>query len=379
MPEFLSDQAIAERVLAHIPARTTDRGTCVWREPVENYGSAERLEAELQHVLRRFASPFCPSQALPEPGSFIARSAAGIPLLVVRGRDGCVRAFRNACRHRGTELAKGAGCARAFVCPYHGWSYGLDGRLVAVPHEDGFPDLDRTTHGLVPVHAEERHGLVFVAQHPTAEIAGVSDDLPTLILPEQQLLRSNEFVLEANWKIHLESFIEGYHIRFAHPKTFYPYGFDNLNVVELNGWNSRVTYPFRRIEGLADVRPEERVVDGKLTYVYHVFPNALVTVLSRHTNLVVLEPIDPNRTRVYTYQLTNRGDAASAVESAERDSGFVAQTGALEDVELVTSIQRSIGSGANEHFTFGHFESAIVHFHRNLAKALASAPAPFDG
>jgi phenylpropionate dioxygenase-like ring-hydroxylating dioxygenase large terminal subunit len=340
MTAFMDDRAVADRVLGHIRDRSTDRGAEVWREPVAHYRSAERLGREVE-VLRRSPAPFCPSAALPEAGSYLAREASGTQLLAVRGDDGRVRVFRNACRHRGTPLAAGSGCAKSFVCPYHAWVYRLDGRLRHVPHEDGFPGLDKEQSG-------------------------------------QQLIDATEGVVEVNWKVYLEGSIEGYHIRPAHKDTFYPYGFDNLNVVELCGRNSRVTYPFRRIEKLAGVAPEDRRVDGLLTYVYHLFPNALVTVLSRHTNLVVLEPLTVDRTKVFNYMLTNPGGGADAAQLAKRDAGFVGQTGAAEDLALVSAIQRSIGSGANEFFTFGHFEAAIAHFHRGLAAALdgdASAPA----
>ena len=141
-------------------------------------------------------------------------------------------------------------------------------------------------------------------------------------------------------------------------------------MIEFSGRNSRVTYPFRRIEKLADVPASERRVEGRLTYVYHLFPNALVTVLSNHTNLVVLEPVAPNRTRMLAWALTNVAGNAEAIEAAKRDANFVNQTGAAEDLAVVTGIQSSIDSGANDFFTFGHFEPAIVHFHRHLGAAL---------
>jgi len=369
MQSFMSDQAVAERVLSHVRDSTTDLGEEVWREPVENYRSEERLRRELA-VLRRLAVPFCPSAALREPGSYVAREAAGVPILAVRGEDGQVRAFRNACRHRGAELASGMGCAKTFVCPYHGWTYRLDGRLHRVPHEHGFPDLDKRSHGLAPVLAQERSGIVFVTQRAQANEHDPGEGLGDLIGSEQELIDTHDDETEVNWKVSLEGSIEGYHIRFGHRDTFYPYGYDNLNVVEHCGRNSRVTFPFRRIEKLADVPNAERRVEGRLTYVYHLFPNALVTVLSRHTILVVLEPVAVDRTRMIAYSLANTGGDPAAAESAKRDAEFVNQTGAPEDRELVESIQRSMGSGANEFFTFGHFESAIVHFHRNLHAAL---------
>lgn len=367
---LLDDSAVVERVLGHIRDRTTDMGEKVWREPVANYCSGKRLATELR-MLRRAKTVFCPSSALPENGSYVAREAAGVPIVAVRGEDGKVRAFRNACRHRGMQVASGSGCAKSFVCGYHGWTYRLDGSLRHVPHENGFPGLDKRKHGLVPVHAEEKLGLVFVAQDGKGARDRTLEAMPGLIEPGQAIFACTESVVPANWKVLLEGFIEGYHIRATHKDTFFPYGFDNLNVVETFGRHSRIVYPFRRIEKLAAVPPAERRVDGLLTYVYHLFPNVLITVLSRHTNVVILEPLSIGTTRQISYGLANRGHhGAESMKEVERDAQFVSQTGAAEDRAVVAAIQRGIGAGANRHFTFGRFESAIVHFHRTLRAAL---------
>lgn len=371
MQGFMDDQAVVERVLSHVRDGTTDEGSEVWREPVENYRSEERLQQELA-VLRRLPVPFCPSAALREPGDYVAREAAGVPILAVRGNDGVVRAFRNACRHRGAEVANGAGCAKSFVCPYHGWTYGLDGRLAGVPHERGFPGLDKGTHGLVPVLAQERAGIVFVTQSGQPGEHDPGEGLDDVISADHDLIDTHDNEVDVNWKVSLEGSIEGYHIRHGHPETFYPYGYDNVNVVEHCGRNSRVTFPFRRIEKLADVPAAERRIEGRVTYVYHLFPNALVTVLSHHTILVVLEPVAPGRTRNIAYSLAHTCGDPAAMETAKRDARFVTETGAPEDRALGESIQRTMDSGANEHFTFGHFESAVVHFHRNLQAELGA-------
>src|SRR5262249_16306917 len=125
-PTPMTDTLIAERVLDHIAQRTTDVGEEVWQEPVENYLSADRFAMEGNQVLRRWPTAFCPSAALPSAGSYVARTAAGVPIFAVRDEAGQVRAFRNVCRHRGMEVASGSGCRKAFACPYHGWTYGLD-------------------------------------------------------------------------------------------------------------------------------------------------------------------------------------------------------------------------------------------------------------
>jgi phenylpropionate dioxygenase-like ring-hydroxylating dioxygenase large terminal subunit len=374
MPGLMNDQEVAARVLGHVRDGTTDRSNEVWREPVANYRSEARLHREIATVLRKTPTPFCPSAALPEKGSYVAREAAGTPLLVVRGDDGRVRAFRNACRHRGTPLADGSGCATVFVCPYHAWTYRLDGSLKSIPHADGFPTLDMNSHGLVPVQADEQLGLVFVTQDAAStalrdKSSAPWSGMPELFSPGQALISARSGEVDVNWKVYLEGFLEGYHIKPAHPKSFYPYGYDNLNVIERCGRNSRITFPFRRIEKLADVPPADRRVDGLLTYVYHLFPNVLVTVLSHHTNIVVLEPLSIDRTRVVLYALANLGSGTS-MEDAKRDATFVNDTGGAEDLALVLAIQRSIGSGANEVFTFGEFEGLVTHFHRNMREAL---------
>src|SRR5437899_2317 len=110
MTKPMDDQSVAQRVLDHIAKGTTDLGRQVWREPVANYRSSERLKAEIETVLRCTLTPFCPSAALPEVGSYVAREAAGIPIVAVRGSNGEVRAFRNACRHRGMQFVAGASC-----------------------------------------------------------------------------------------------------------------------------------------------------------------------------------------------------------------------------------------------------------------------------
>src|SRR5216684_3766466 len=180
MTTLLDDRSVVQRVLDHIDKQTTDTGDQVWREPVENYLSPERFAAEMD-LLRRSPIPFCPSAALPENGSFLAREAAGTPIVAVRGSDGVVRAFRNVCRHRGMQVAAGSGCQKAFVCRYHGWTYGLDGRLRHVPHEQGFPTFDHDARGLAPLDTSEMSGLVFVNQDDSAPAGPNLEGVPTIL------------------------------------------------------------------------------------------------------------------------------------------------------------------------------------------------------
>lgn len=372
MSRLLNEAELIDRIFSHIDGKTTDAGTEVWREPTANYASAERFAAELE-VLRRVPVPFCPSAALPEPGSYIARTAAGTPLLLVRGEDGVVRGFRNACRHRGMAVASGEGCQRSFACPYHAWTYGLDGALKHIPGEDGFPGVDKADHGLVPVHSVvEKGGLVFVTQDaPLSD--GALDGLPELLEPGQVVFNSLEFRDNANWKLIGETSMEGYHIKALHNKSFYPYGFDNLNVVEIYGRNSRIVFPFRRIEKLRKIPREERRLRGMVTDVYQLFPNTHISFLTDHAMLVILEPVTPTETQWVVYQISPKPKDGETVDmdQAKKDAGFVQDTGLIEDRAAAHSIQTHIASGANDHFTFGRYEQAIGHFHRNLTEHVA--------
>jgi phenylpropionate dioxygenase-like ring-hydroxylating dioxygenase large terminal subunit len=363
------DRVVVQRLLDHIDRRTTDLADTTWREPVEHYRSTERFAAE-RRLMRRLATPFCPSAALAATGAYVAREAAGTPLLAVRGADGRVRVFRNACRHRGAEIATGTGCERAFVCRYHGWTYGLDGSLRHVPHEHGFPDLDKAERGLVPVAAVERHGLVYVTQdEPRDEPI---EALPSLIGAGHRLFSSSAQEVEANWKVVAEGFLEGYHIRSTHRDTFYPIQYDNLNVVESFGRNSRIAFPYRRIEKQRALAPDARTADGMLTYVYHLFPNVMLATFPTNIVIAILEPLSVERTLIVNYTLTDRNEAAEETEAVAAGRTFV-NAGAAEDRAVSVAIQKGMASGANTHFEFGRFEGAIVHFHRGLHAAIDGA------
>jgi choline monooxygenase len=371
---MLNDAELLDHILKHIDEGTTDLGDEDWHEPVENYASQTRFDAERQ-LMRRLPVAFCPVAALPENGSYVARASAGVPIVVVRDLSGTVRAFRNACRHRGMQLAEGSGCTKIFRCSYHGWAYRLDGRLEYVPHEHGFPDLDKDSTGLVPVHdVTIQNGLVFVTQDEPVGL-GALESLPELLTDDQVLFDSNESVDDINWKLTAEGTLEGYHIKPTHPESFYPFGYDNLNVVEMQGPNSRVCFPFRRIEKLRDTPRENLSLDRMVTLVNRVFPFASINRLSQHYDVTFAEPESPTRTRYFSYKLTlpKTNGAAPTEEDlarAKKDAAFLSDTGRKEDAEVVSKIQAAIGSGANNHYRFGRFESAIGHLHRSLARYL---------
>jgi phenylpropionate dioxygenase-like ring-hydroxylating dioxygenase large terminal subunit len=366
------DNALAQRILDHIDRKTTDLSDGMWEEPVANYRCTKRFEAEIATVLRRAPTPFCPSAALPEAGSYVAREAARTPLLAIRGADGVVRVFRNACRHRGGEIASGSGCKQVFTCRYHAWTYGPDGRLRAIPDEHGFPGFDKSTHGLVAVKAVERHGIIFVTQEePEWPNDGLSE-LPMLFGADMKVVRTTEQDIAANWKLIAEGFLEGYHIRSTHKDTFFPIQYDNINVVESFGPNSRITFPYRRIETQRSVPSAERKTAGMVTQVYHLFPNVMLATFPTNVILTVVEPRAVDCTRLVTYTLSSIAGTEEGRAAVAKGRDFVA-AGAAEDRDMAMAAQRGLASRANAYFTFGLFEGAVRHFHRNLATVLGNS------
>jgi len=367
--DLLGDVQVVLRIFDHIDNKTTDLGDTVWMEPVANYVSQDRLNAELDLIKRRFVV-FCPSLALAKTGDFVARSSAGVPLIAVRTEDGTAKVFRNACRHRGVKLAEGRGCKRTLVCPYHGWMYGLNGQLKNIPDQDGFPGFDLDNNGLATVACKEVGGLVYVRQDDSAAEAQIDDTMLGLIPDDFELIEATETDVDANWKIHLESSLEGYHIRSLHTKTFYPRQYDNLTVVEAFGENNRIAFPYQSIEKLRSKPQEDWSTNGCLTYVYHLFPNVVVSTFPDCIQVVALEPISPDRTRQHVY-LLGRGTLdddgkPDAMRQSILDGQAFAKTGAIEDLAVVLSAQQGLSSGANGHLTFGLFESAIGRLHACL-------------
>jgi len=378
------DVEIVRRILAHIDAGTTDEGDA-WREPVENYLNPTRFTTEIE-TLRSYPSVYLPSTAIPNPGDHAERTTFGVPLFAVRGRDGRARVFRNACRHRGTALVEGPGCSHALVCRYHGWTYRLDGSLSHVPHAEAFPDLDMAARGLVEVDSREVDGLIIIGplQPPTTEaarqradaaMAALTDGSPwrDKLLPADRLFTVRPALRSMNWKVLVEQFLEGYHIRTTHKDTFYPIQYDDLNVVEVFGPNTRITFPYKNIERLRD-RPESTwTVGHRVTYVYHLFPNVMVATFPNQTLVITIDPIDIDHTAVTIYAMVtpNVAKHVSADPDAAAGARNLLNEGGVEDNEMSEGVQHGLYAGANDFIEFGRHESAIGRFHATLDERLA--------
>jgi phenylpropionate dioxygenase-like ring-hydroxylating dioxygenase large terminal subunit len=374
------DAEIVRRILAHIGAGTTDQGDD-WREPVENYVNPIRFTAELE-TLRSYPSVYLPSAAIPNEGDHAERVSLGVPLFAVRDRDGRARVFRNACRHRGMSLVEGQGCAHALVCRYHGWTYRLDGSLTHVPHAEAFPALDMPTRGLVEVDGREVDGLIVIGpltdsprQETDAAMTALADGSPwrDKLLPASRMVAIRPTLRAMNWKVLVEQFLEGYHIRSTHKDTFYPLQYDDLNVVEAFGPNTRITFPYRNIERLRD-RPESTwTVDHRVTYVYHLFPNVMFVTFPNQVLLITIDPVDVEHTTVTIHAMVTPevAEYMSANPETADDPRSLLNTGGDEDNEMSEGVQRGLHAGANTFLEFGRNESAIGRFHATLDERLA--------
>jgi phenylpropionate dioxygenase-like ring-hydroxylating dioxygenase large terminal subunit len=235
MHSLADDPSVVQRILDHIDNRTTDRGAEGWHEAVENYRSEARFAAEIAQVLRRTPTPFCPSAALPDAGSYVARNAAGVPLIAVRDRDGVARVFRNALpaprdaarrRHR-LQARSRLPLSRLDLRPRR-----APARRAARRRFSGARQAQpRSRRGRIV----RGPGLVWVTQEGSAPAKSPWAELDGLVTSAQRLVGTSEQELAANWKIVAEGFLEGYHLQALHGDTFFPIQFDNLNVIEQFG------------------------------------------------------------------------------------------------------------------------------------------------
>jgi phenylpropionate dioxygenase-like ring-hydroxylating dioxygenase large terminal subunit len=282
-------------------------------------------------------------------------------------------------------LVEGTGCSHALVCRYHGWTYRLDGTLAHVPHADAFPDLNISSRGLVEVASGEVDGLIVIdALEPDVAhsslrtcaqdaMAALTDGSPwrDKLVPAERLVVEESAVRNINWKVLIEQFLEGYHIRSTHRETFFPLQYDDLNVVETFGPNSRITFPYRNIERLRH-RPESTwTTKQRMTLVYQLFPNAMVATFPDQVFVVVVDPIDVDHSMITTYTVATPEVAEAAQQDGAGTVPTLLERGVLEDNEMSAGVQRGLRSGANAFVEFGRHESAIGHFHANLDQRLA--------
>lgn len=185
------------------------------------YTSPEFFAREMERLFRPSWRLIGREDELAAPGAYRAVDTPAGPVVAIRGRDGALRAFLNSCRHRGAQLLEAQGNCAAVVCPYHAWTYGLDGALLAAPGMDRTVGFDRRGNGLVPVRLESWGGFAFVNADPRAPaLLETLGDLPETLAPyrfgDMRCVRRMEFDVACNWKLLAENAMEEYHTGTVH-------------------------------------------------------------------------------------------------------------------------------------------------------------------
>jgi phenylpropionate dioxygenase-like ring-hydroxylating dioxygenase large terminal subunit len=346
--------------------------------PASWYSDAAVLRREQDAIFRRTWQYAGRLDQVAEPGDWFTTVAGTIPVVVTHDRSGTVNAFVNVCRHRGHIVATGAGHRETLQCPYHAWTYGLDGALRTAPRSEREPDFDAEAFSLLPVQVDTWGPLVFVnpdLDGPTlvealgplpghVEAAGV--DLSRLRFRERR-----EWQIAADWKVAVENYLECYHCPVAHP------GFSKVIDVDPDAYllssDGLVASQF------GTPRPAALAGDGKAPYnprgevaqaQYHLlWPNTTINVEAGPGNLSVdsTRPNGPGRssgaTDYFFYEEVSDGQAREMMD-------FANQVG-IEDAGLVESVQRGLDTGmvpqgrlllSSEHL-IQHFQRLVFEAH----------------
>lgn len=312
-----------------------------------------------------------PLRALPRiatASSAIARGAC-LPLpggvLLVRDEEGTLRAFANACRHRGTRLVATPCAAKALVCPYHGWTYDLAGRLIHVPHAEVF-DGHANDRGLLSLPVIERDGLVWLGEGVDALMTPLALDLAALAAGQLVVFRSSLTPRRCNWKFLVEAFLDGYHLRTLHRDSIYRFFLDAASVAEPAGDHIRAITARRALkEAPHDAEPRAVVTPSLF-----VFPATTIVEHPDFISILTAHPRGPEHTDFEHLMLVpaaRAGEIDHWQKSWDLIEGEVFQR---EDQWVCEEMQHGLDAGAPS-LLFGGLEHAVAWFHTAIENRLA--------
>jgi phenylpropionate dioxygenase-like ring-hydroxylating dioxygenase large terminal subunit len=342
------------------------------------YVSLERFEAEQRAIFSRVPLLLFHESELAEAGACLTADVGGAPLLFTRGDDGVVRAFKNACRHRGTRLLDApAPCKKKLlVCPYHSWTYDLRGKRTHAPHAEAFGGLERARDALVEARIETRHGFVWlVPSSSVAEHLGDIDaDLGALGFSDARFYRRATHDVRGNWKLIVDAFLDGYHIKHLHKDTVYRFFIDGAAEAERVGRHIRAVTARRALRDVADDQISSEKLRQFVTPSHVVFPNVVLVFHPDYTSVLRLEPLAADLTRFHHTMLVPEPPKTPAEEEHWSKSFDLVHGGVFvrEDLAIVEAMQKGIAAGADDALLFGDLEKAAVWFHRTVDDALAA-------
>jgi choline monooxygenase len=299
------------------------------------------------------------------PGDHVVEEVAGTPLLVLRGRDGALRAFVNVCRHRAGPLAHCSGTGlTALRCRYHGWLYDQEGQLIAAPEMQDATDFRVADLRLPRLRLAEWQGLVFVALADDvpefdAVYGGIAQRIAPIDLATLRHARRDVYEVRCNWKVYVDNFLEGYHLPIVHPGLSKVLDYRAYDT-ELHRWYSLQHSPLRNNAGIYG--------DGDAFY-YFVYPNVMLNIMPGRLQTNRVLPLAADRCRVeFDYYYAQ--DPATLARVG-RDQGFSDEIQA-EDIAICEAVQKGLASGR---YAAGRLcprrESGVWHFHEHLRAAYA--------
>jgi len=330
--------------------------------PARYYFGEDMLAMEQRAVFARSWQLVAHHAQLAEPGDHVVEKIGEVPVIVIRGQDGVLRAFPNVCRHRAGPLAlcNGKG-ARALHCKYHGWTYTLEGQLRSAPEMQAAQDFRVEDIRLPPLHVHQWQGLVFVAltdQVPAFEevYGGIVERIAPIDLSAMRYLRRDSYDIDCNWKVYIDNFLEGYHLPHVHPGLSRVLDYRAYDT-ELFPWHSLQSSPLR--DG------GEFYGEGRAFY-YHVYPNVMLNIMPGRMQTNRILPLGPGRCRVeFDYYYAQDAQALARIAADQAFSDEVQ----VEDVTICEAVQRGLASGFYE---AGRLcpkrESGVWHF-QNLLRA----------